>query len=210
MWNAGTPPATLTGTPGHPFWSVDHQAWVGMHELQPGETLLITTGRTATVTATRTEYLTTPVKIYNFEVADWHTYHVGSPDTGWVWVHNKNCGPGTYAKDTGHMSDAARAFQGKRSYSVPWRMKPSTRSRDVVKFDGWDNKTRELIDRKLNVTTFPKSLEQAKRQARIAGQHNVGVRWEVPADRVNAAENMLKKAVGRNGPIRVVPRKRRP
>jgi len=90
---AGCQPATLTGTPGHPFWSVDHQAWVGMHELQPGETLLITTGRTATVTATRTEYLTTPVKIYNFEVADWHTYHVGSPDTGWVFVHNKNgCG----------------------------------------------------------------------------------------------------------------------
>jgi hypothetical protein len=89
--SSGSNETTLTGTPGHPFWSVDQGDWVGMHELRPGETLLLTAGRTATVTNTRTEHLTTPAKIYNFEVADWHTYHVGS-DTGWVWVHNRNCG----------------------------------------------------------------------------------------------------------------------
>jgi len=73
-----------------------------MHELTPGETLLITTGRTATVTATRTEYLTTPVKIYNFEVADWHTYHAGSTQTGWVWVHNTCHGNSLRAKRHNH------------------------------------------------------------------------------------------------------------
>ncbi|MBZ0136285.1 MAG: hypothetical protein K8I27_07930 [Planctomycetes bacterium] len=80
---------TITGTPGHPFWSVDQGDWVGMHELRPGETLQLAGGQTATATNVRTEHLAIPVTVYNFEVADWHTYHVGTAETGWVWVHNR-------------------------------------------------------------------------------------------------------------------------
>ncbi|MBK9974758.1 MAG: hypothetical protein IPP14_08285 [Planctomycetes bacterium] len=36
----------------------------------------------------RVEHLTTPVAVFNFEVADWHTYYVGDAH-GWVWVHNQ-------------------------------------------------------------------------------------------------------------------------
>ncbi|MCC7509156.1 MAG: hypothetical protein IT464_07250 [Planctomycetes bacterium] len=86
---------TLTGTPEHPFWSVTRGSWVAMGELTPGETLSLAGGpnsgagsTTATVTHTRTEHLATPVTVYNFEVADWHTYHVGTA-AGWVFVHNK-------------------------------------------------------------------------------------------------------------------------
>ena len=43
-----------------------------------GEVLTLANGQTATVTSCRVEKLTTPVRVYNFEVADWHTYHVGS------------------------------------------------------------------------------------------------------------------------------------
>lgn len=82
---------TLTGTPEHPFWSATRNAWVNMGELRTGEVLTLANGSTATVTSCRVEDLTTPVTVYNFEVADWHTYHVGSAD-GWVWVHNR-CGP---------------------------------------------------------------------------------------------------------------------
>lgn len=78
---------TLTGTAEHPFWSVTRGAWVEMGALQSRETLLLAGGHTATITSVRTERLATPVAVYNFEVADWHTYHVGTP-TGWVWVHN--------------------------------------------------------------------------------------------------------------------------
>ena len=86
---AGCQPATLTGTNEHPFWSLTRQDWVAMGQLKPGEQLLLAGSTTATVTATRIEHLTQPVTVYNFEVADWHTYHVGTPETGWVFVHNK-------------------------------------------------------------------------------------------------------------------------
>jgi len=106
---------TLTGTPEHPFWSATRNAWVNMGELRTGEVLLrsgeasvtqdkgqVHAGQgpsthdfaiTATVSSCRVEKLTTPVRVYNFEVADWHTYQVGTA-AGWVWVHNR-CGPGT-------------------------------------------------------------------------------------------------------------------
>ena len=84
----GTRTATITGTPEHPFWSLTRHDWIGMGELKPGERLLLAGGQTATTTNVRTEHLATPVTVYNFEVADWHTYHVGTAETGWVYVHN--------------------------------------------------------------------------------------------------------------------------
>ena len=84
----GTRRATITGTPEHPFWSLTRQGWIGMGELEAGERLQLAGGQTATATAIRIEHLATPVTVYNFEVADWHTYHVGTAETGWVYVHN--------------------------------------------------------------------------------------------------------------------------
>ena|GEM_PF-2979019 len=95
---------TLTGTPEHPFWSTTRNAWVNMGELRTGEALTLANGQTATVTSCRVEKLTTTVRVYNFEVADWHTYHVGSAN-GWVWVHNK-CGP-QHLKRQKHIQTAA-------------------------------------------------------------------------------------------------------
>ena len=75
----------------HPFW-VDGKGWTAAGELRAGDNLLAAdksklqvenvseTGDTETV--------------YNFRVADWHTYFVGSQDWDFeVWVHNA-CGPG--------------------------------------------------------------------------------------------------------------------
>ncbi|MCC6149421.1 MAG: DNA/RNA non-specific endonuclease [Planctomycetes bacterium] len=81
--------STLTGTPEHPFWSVTRQAFVGMGTLKPGERLLLADGSAATVTASRIEQLAKPVTVYNFEVADWHTYFVAADrQSKPVWVHN--------------------------------------------------------------------------------------------------------------------------
>ncbi len=85
---AGCQLATLTGTPGHPFWSLTRNTWVSMGDLRLGEKLALAGGLTATATRVRIERLASPVTVYNFEVADWHTYHVGTADTGWVFVHN--------------------------------------------------------------------------------------------------------------------------
>ena len=88
-----------------------------MGELTPGETLLLARGTSATVTNTRTEHLTTPVKIYNLEVADWHTYHAGTPDTGWVYVHNQCAGVARYGSNGGHHIHAQSAFKGHPKYN---------------------------------------------------------------------------------------------
>ncbi|MBZ0136445.1 MAG: HINT domain-containing protein [Planctomycetes bacterium] len=80
---------SISGTTEHPFWSVTRNNWVPMGELKAGERLLLAGSQTATATAIRIEHLATPVTVFNFEVADWHTYHVGTNDTGWVFVHNK-------------------------------------------------------------------------------------------------------------------------
>jgi hypothetical protein len=77
----------------HPFW-VDGKGWTPAGELKAGDQLLgadksklplenvVETGDTETV--------------YNFRVADWHTYFVGN--NGWdfeVWVHNACKVPGS-------------------------------------------------------------------------------------------------------------------
>jgi len=82
----------IIGTDEHPFWSLTRNGWIAMGDLKPGERLLLADGE-ATVTAARIEQLAEPVTVYNFEVADWHTYHVGSQEAGWVFVHNL-CDPG--------------------------------------------------------------------------------------------------------------------
>ena len=66
--------------------------------------------------------------------------------------------------------------------------------RDVVKFDDWDPVTRQLVDRKLNVTGHGKIVAQTKRQVAVAQQYVVGVRWELPEHRIGAANHVLKSA----------------
>jgi RHS repeat-associated protein len=132
----------------------------------------------------------------------YHTGRMNQAVQGLKDAHNQNhlsssdkAASWTVVKDTAHMSDAARAFQRtEKSVKVPWKNKPSPTMRDVVAFDDWDEVSRQLVDRKLNVTRFPKSIRQAQRQAEVARQHGVGVRWEVPANRVNAAKDVVEQA----------------
>lgn len=92
----------LTGTPEHPFWSLDANDWVPLGELEPGERLLLASGQAAEVVSLTLEHLPDQdtCAVYNFEVAAWHTYHVAPAaqtacfDARWLWVHN-SCGPRT-------------------------------------------------------------------------------------------------------------------
>lgn len=73
-------------TPGHKFY-VDGE-WISAEELKQGDILTIADGTTLEVISVTFENLESPVKIYNFEVEDWHNYYVA--DSG-VLVHNMNC-----------------------------------------------------------------------------------------------------------------------
>ena len=78
----------IVTTPGHPFY-VPNIGWVGADELKAGDLLVLYDGKQVTVEKVTLEHLSTPVKVYNFEVEDFHTYYVGDSS---VLVHNKGCG----------------------------------------------------------------------------------------------------------------------
>jgi len=72
----------------HPFW-VEETGWVDAGELKSGDRLVMYSGEILEVMEAYVEYLDKPVKVYNFEVEDWHTYFVSEYN---VLVHNAGCG----------------------------------------------------------------------------------------------------------------------
>jgi hypothetical protein len=75
---------TLETTLDHPFW-VQGEGFVEAGLLKQGDVLLDALGAPAPVESATHEQLATPVAVYNFQVADYHTYHVG--EIG-ILVHN--------------------------------------------------------------------------------------------------------------------------
>jgi len=71
--------ATMT----HPFL-VDGR-WIAAKDLRAGDLLTLADGTKVSIEKVRYEKLTAPVLVYNFEVADFHTYYVGNSQ---VLVHN--------------------------------------------------------------------------------------------------------------------------
>ena len=90
----------------HPFY-VRERGFVNACELWVGAQLLDVNNNILVVGNTRLELAKNPVKVYNFQVEDFHTYHVG--ENG-VWVHNSNCkliknDDGTYDAELSYKED---------------------------------------------------------------------------------------------------------
>ena len=75
---------TIDTTPEHPFY-VPQKGWTAAGQLRAGDKLLLKNGKIVIVEMVQHEMLEKPVKVYNFEVADWHTYFVCNSS---VLVHN--------------------------------------------------------------------------------------------------------------------------
>ncbi len=73
----------IVATPGHPFYS-PVKGWTEACELRAGDILVLVNGEYVVVEKIQHELLESPVKVYNFQVEDYHTYYVGSG----VLVHN--------------------------------------------------------------------------------------------------------------------------
>ena len=76
---------TISATPSHPFY-VDKLGWTLARSLRAGDVLVLSNGELVTVEWVQHEILESPIKVYNFEVQDFHTYFVG--ECG-VLVHNE-------------------------------------------------------------------------------------------------------------------------
>ena len=77
----------IVTTPKHPFY-VPHKGWTSAIDLRAGDILVLSNGEYVIVEKVQHEILENPVKVYNFEVRDFHTYYVGENP---ILVHN-SCG----------------------------------------------------------------------------------------------------------------------
>ena len=77
----------ITTTPEHPFW-VEGQGWVAAMRLEAGTLLTTAALESQAWTVASAELLPEVGDVYNFNVADAHTYFVGDSQT---WVHNASC-----------------------------------------------------------------------------------------------------------------------
>jgi hypothetical protein len=71
-------------TPSHPFYS-PVKGWTDAVHLRAGDILVLVNGEYVVVEKVQYEILESPITVYNFQVADYHTYYVSN--TG-VLVHN--------------------------------------------------------------------------------------------------------------------------
>uniref|UniRef100_UPI00307D85D2 polymorphic toxin-type HINT domain-containing protein n=2 Tax=Ruminococcus TaxID=1263 RepID=UPI00307D85D2 len=97
---------TISATPTHPFY-VDKLGWTLARSLRAGDVLVLSNGELVTVEFVQHEILESPIKVYNFEVEDFHTYFVG--ENG-IFVHN---GCGIEEVSTNNISNES-ASKGKR------------------------------------------------------------------------------------------------
>ncbi len=108
-------------TEGHPFW-VEGGGWLGAENLKPGDRVRLESGAIAVVQSVKLIHLKTPVKVYNFEVEDFHTYYVSELK---VLVHN-TCGGDSVVKSVKSvLKDVELPTSGKIRYIPPANWTPS-------------------------------------------------------------------------------------
>ena len=76
----------IIATPTHPFYCPT-KGWTDAAHLRAGDILVLVNGEYVVVEKVQHELLESPVKVYNFQVEDYHTYYIASG----VLVHN-SCG----------------------------------------------------------------------------------------------------------------------
>ena len=182
---------TISATPTHPFY-VDKLGWTLARSLRAGDVLVLSNGELVTVEWVQHEILESPIKVYNFEVEDFHTYFVG--ENG-VFVHN---GCGKWEEVNESMSENSRTYQEKITgkSGKAW-------VQNGVKFDGYRNGT--LIEAKGNYDNFVNKdgkfyswfkgkdslLDQASRQTIAAD--GTAIEWYVQSEKsYNAISNILQ------------------
>ncbi|HEY0708246.1 MAG TPA: polymorphic toxin-type HINT domain-containing protein [Polyangia bacterium] len=82
---------TFETTGNHPFFT-ERRGWIDARDLVPGADLLID-GEGRPVRLLNADSLDRQVPVYNFEVAEFHTYFIGASA---IWVHNRPAAAGDF------------------------------------------------------------------------------------------------------------------
>ena len=188
---------TISATPSHPFY-VYKFGWTLAGSLRAGDVLVLSNGELVTVEWVQHEILESPIKVYNFEVEDFHTYFVG--ESG-VLVHNM-CEPalpledglGTYGDQKGHHTMAKKAFEEVPGYDAYMAVTVSQSKLDQfgVKHSTITGQQHKLYNEfAASGQTF--TLE-AMRDIEIKAMTNAGVPNSYAIRAVTEAYNQLKSA----------------
>jgi intein/homing endonuclease len=184
-------------TPTHPFWVIG-KGWVAAGDIEAGDKVYLYSGEGREVKEVRFEYLDTPIKVYNFEVEDWHTYFVSEQD---VFVHNSCKGKGTRStvgKLTGSLDGLTSAerkvvndllSQGKNVEIIPRSNVQGVSTPDFI-INGVKTEFKTLNGTSLNtpVTRITDAFKQSA-DAVIIDARNVGITAE-------QANQILNRAAG--------------
>ena len=95
------------------------KGWVLAGHLRAGDILVMLNGEHVVLELVQHELLESPVTTYNFEVEDFHTYHVGDND---ILVHNK-CFRGDLMDATGWTKEMAKGYDAHHVFPQEFRGK---------------------------------------------------------------------------------------
>ncbi|MGG4196831.1 polymorphic toxin-type HINT domain-containing protein [Paenibacillus jamilae] len=161
-------------TDNHPFW-VEEKGWVFADELQVGDKLQKSDGSNLIIDKVEFVNLDEPVTVYNFTVANFHTYYV--TDLG-IWVHNTNCyndynkilkgDNSTYKilkEETNWMKDQGMVSKGTINGRKTWYDGKYYYQWDSKKgaLEKWDNKKKNHLG-EFNAVTGEQSGKAVKRR----------------------------------------------
>ena len=135
----------ITTTPEHPFY-VAQKGFVKAVKLRAGDILCTVNGEYVIVEQVQHEILESPVKVYNFRVADNHTYFVGNVSVG---VHNNdrctisgnnNTGDG----ESGELKEVYNSIKDSPKYPEGFQARPNGTVRKNINNSSLLNKLREI------------------------------------------------------------------
>ena len=121
---------TITSTTEHPFY-VPEKGWTAAIDLRAGDILVMSNGEYVVVEQVQHELLESPVRVYNFEVEDFHTYFVGDSS---VLVHNTcSLKIGNVKNKVTYNSRRAAFRDTKRKMGIPVSQQPIKTSKATNK-----------------------------------------------------------------------------
>ncbi len=138
---------TITTTPTHPFY-VPNKGWTNAIDLRAGDILVTSNGEYVVVEKVQHEILESPIKVYNFEVEDYHTYYVSNSrdcDES-ILVHNScNHNSAWNAERRKYWRKTAKTVEPGKNYgSFTATADNINRMRKGLAPKGWDDKSVQL------------------------------------------------------------------